>query len=99
MTDANDVFAYVQDVSAGWHEYERIAAAVGDDQPDGMIVHLAGPTPEGYRIIDVWRSRAHWEAYRDGRLRPALRALAGDSEAQGSRFQPLSVRHVMTSAL
>jgi hypothetical protein len=25
--------------------------------PDGQLRHFAGPTPDGFRVIDVWDSR------------------------------------------
>jgi hypothetical protein len=37
-------YAYVQDVASSWDQYERVAAALADPPPEGLIVHVAGPT-------------------------------------------------------
>lgn len=89
-------YAYVQDVAEEWEVYERLAAALGDAVPVGLIVHVAGPTDSGYRIIDVWESRAAWERFRDERLRPAVRKVAGTGSAvRPPTFRDLLARHVL----
>ena len=60
-------FAFVQDVPASWHRYERYAAAIAG-RPPGLILHVAGPTDEGFRIIDIWESEASWQRFRTERL-------------------------------
>ena len=30
---------------------------------DGLVFHTAGPTPGGFRILDVWRSREQFEKF------------------------------------
>jgi len=87
-------YTYVQDVAAAWEEYERVVAALGDEWPDGLIVHVAGGTALGYRIIEVWESREAWERFRSGRLRPAVRALAGDGPTQEPTFESFEVQDV-----
>ena len=32
--------------------------------PSGLLLHVAGPTDEGYRVIDVWATREDWERFR-----------------------------------
>jgi len=68
-------YAFVQDVPASWHRYERYAAAIAG-RPPGLILHVAGPTDEGFRIIDLWDSEASWERFREERLV----GEAGDSD-------------------
>lgn len=89
-------YAYVQDVAEDWENYERIAAALGDDPTDGLIVHAAGPTESGFRIIEVWESQEAWERFRNERLRPTVRSVAGDASAGAPVFQALAVQHVVT---
>ena len=36
-----------------------------DPRPGGLILHLAGPTDEGFRIIEVWESEAAWRDHAD----------------------------------
>ncbi len=88
-------YAYVQDVAAGWEAYERVAAALGEETPDGLIVHAAGPTGGGFRIVEVWESEASWERFREERLRPAVRAVAGDAPATEPVFESLAVKRVI----
>jgi hypothetical protein len=88
-------YAYVQDVAEEWANYERLAASLGDGVPDGLIVHVAGPTDSGFRIIDVWESQEAWERFRNERLRPAARRVAGDASAQQPIFRGLRVLHVL----
>jgi heme-degrading monooxygenase HmoA len=50
------------------------------DPPDGLITHTLATSADGAVIADVWESKEHFEAFRTGRLNPALEAVAG-SEA------------------
>ena len=88
-------YAYVQDVAEDWENYERLAAALGDGVPDGLIIHVAGPTDSGFRIINVWESEEAWERFRNERLRPAVRGVAGDASTQQPIFRGLRVMHVV----
>jgi hypothetical protein len=66
--------AIVRDTPATWDDYRAVAAQLGDDPPPGLVLHVAGRTAEGVRVIEVWRSRAAFEEYERSRLRPAERA-------------------------
>lgn len=70
-------YAYVQDVASSWEQYRGVAAALVDPHPDGLILHVAGPTDEGVRVIDVWESEEAWQRFRTERLDPAIAALGG----------------------
>jgi len=61
-------YAFVEDVAASWEHYARFAAAMDGSPPDGLLLHAAGPTDEGFRIIGVWESEADWDRFRDSRL-------------------------------
>lgn len=57
-------FAVVHDIAASWQDYHLIAeAALGTAAP-GLILHAAGPTQDGLRMIDVWTSEGAWSGYR-----------------------------------
>jgi hypothetical protein len=58
-------FAVVQDVPASWEQYAARGAALRESLPEGLQFHLAGPTDEGYRTIEVWATREAWERSRD----------------------------------
>jgi hypothetical protein len=85
--------AIVQDVAASWVEYERVAGAVVDATSAGLILHVAGPTDEGVRTIDVWESEAAWQRFRAERLTPAIVALGSALRLQPSlrEFHPLQL--------
>ena len=90
-----ETYAYVQAVAEEWETYERLAAALGEGVPDGLIVHVAGPTDSGFRIIEVWESQQAWERFRSERLRPAARRVAGDAPVHEPIFSDLRGMHVV----
>ena len=59
-------------------DYDRLmdSLGVGEDPPDGALLHLAGPHPEGgWFIVSVWASAGAFERFAHERLVPAARAL------------------------
>jgi hypothetical protein len=40
--------------------------------PDGGIAHLAAPMDGGWRVLDVWESKEHFDRFYDAALRGAL---------------------------
>jgi hypothetical protein len=60
--------------------YEAVSAKVmsGDQLPEGCQVHIAGPVEQGWRVITVWDSRERFDRFREEKLLPAIRELAGD---------------------
>ena len=42
--------------------------------PDGLMAHVAHPEGDGYRIVDVWRNVAAFEAWR-----PVLATLVAEA--------------------
>jgi hypothetical protein len=63
---------------ASWDDYERVSAAVGDAVPAGLILHAAGPVDGRWQAVGVWESKAAFEAFREERILPAVRATLGD---------------------
>jgi hypothetical protein len=55
-------------------EYDRVMEALGLDAnpPAGGMLHVCGADGGTLRIFDVWESEDAWNAFRDGRLMPAL---------------------------
>jgi hypothetical protein len=89
-------YAYVQDVASSWQQYERVAAALVDPPPAGLIVHVAGRTDEGVRIIDVWEDEEAWERFRKECLAPAIAALGGPARPEPT-FRDVRPQHVVVS--
>ena len=88
-------YAFVQDVAASWEQYELVTAVAVEPAPDGLILHLAGPTAEGFRVIEFWDDEAAWVRFRDERLTPALAALGGPSTPEPT-FRDVRVLHLVT---
>jgi hypothetical protein len=84
-------YAFVQDVAASWEQYGRYAAAVAS-RPDGLVLHVAGPTDEGFRIIAVWESEADWERFR---AELQLEPPPDGSPAPPATFRALEPLHVV----
>ena len=55
-------YALVHDVPASWERYAAIARSVGHGPP-GLLLHVAGPTDEGFRMIEVWETEAAWRQF------------------------------------
>ena len=75
-------YACVQDIASSWDSYERAAATLVDPVPAGLIVHVAGPTDDGVRIIEIWDTEEAWEQFREARLAPAIAALRGPARPE-----------------
>jgi hypothetical protein len=70
----------VQDIEGGNREvYDKIVEQVNveQDPPKGLIVHTAGPTESGYRIVDVWESAEAMQRFTEERLMPGVAASVG----------------------
>ncbi len=63
---------------ATWEDYERVSQAVGDDPPEGLIVHAAGEEGGKWRSVSVWESEEDWNRFREGRLMPAVTKALGE---------------------
>ena len=68
-------YAVVRDVAASWERYEWLAAAISEPAPAGLILHVAGPTDEGFRTIELWKSEQAWETFRRSKLQRVAAAL------------------------
>ncbi len=79
-------YACIHDVPSSWTEYERAAGSLVDPLPGGLLAHLAGPTDEGVRIIEIWDDEAAAARFHDERLGPLV------AELSGTRFRPPAVR-------
>lgn len=55
-------YAVIEDVPASWERYSVVARAMPRRAP-GLLLHVAGPTDEGFRIIEIWESEAAWHAF------------------------------------
>jgi hypothetical protein len=61
-------YAFVHDVPIGEEVYADISSKLGDEAPDGLVVHVVMKRVGGLRYVDVWESEAHWARFREERL-------------------------------
>ena len=90
-------YAFVQDVASSWDHYERVTASLMDPAPTGLILHVAGPTDEGFRTIEVWESEQAWQRFQAERLAPAIAALGGRARPAPT-FRGLRPAHTVVGA-
>jgi len=85
-------------VDATWEDYEKVAREIGDERPEGLIVHAAGEVDGHWRSVDVWESEEAHNRFRDERILPAVvRALGEERMAQGPPpAETFQVRHLIT---
>jgi hypothetical protein len=81
-----------------WSDYERIAQAIGEAPPAGLIIHAAGEVDGRWQAVSVWESRAAFEAFREERVLPAVRAVLGDELAAAGPppEEWFEVKHLIT---
>jgi hypothetical protein len=87
-------YAFVQDIAASWPDYQRVSAATLEPVPAGLILHAAGPTDEGVRIIAVWEREPAWQHFRTERLAPATACLGGPARRELT-FRELRPAHLV----
>jgi hypothetical protein len=56
-------YVIVEDVAASWEQYAHVASALAGPAPAGLIVHAAGPTDEGFRLVALWESEQAWRRF------------------------------------
>jgi hypothetical protein len=42
-----------------------------EQSPDGLIIHTAGESPQGFYVYDVWESKEHFQRFAESKLAPA----------------------------
>ena len=51
---------------------------------DGLLLHIGRATEEGFEVIEVWKSREHFDCYNREVVGPLIVELAGDNTASPS---------------
>jgi quinol monooxygenase YgiN len=88
------VYAFVQDVAASWMRYQAAARLLDEPTPVGLMLHVAGPTEEGVRMIEIWTDEEACQRYRAERLEPVIATLGVPASAEAS-FRDLHPGHVV----
>jgi hypothetical protein len=73
------VSAVVPELTADIYDAVTGKVMSGDELPEGCEVHIAGPVEGGWRVITVWDSRERFDRFREEKLLPAIREVAGDA--------------------
>jgi hypothetical protein len=55
-----------------------------EQSPDGLIVHTAGNSPQGFYIYDIWESKEHFQRFAENQL-----ATAGQEIGLEESFEPM----------
>ena len=85
-------------------QYENALKVVHPDDgkalPEGQLLHLAGPTDDGWLIVAVHDSQASWERFRDNTLLPGLASveegLPGPPDEMTFEVQTFHTQHRST---
>lgn len=59
-----------------------------DQSPEGLILHTAGETPEGFYIYDIWESKEQFERFNDTRIGPAMQEIFAGAQPDGPMPEP-----------
>lgn len=76
----------------GADKYDGIMRNIGLDRPDavwpkGVISHIAGQSADGWCVVDVWETKADFDAFFANQLAPAFGSVGGLPEPQVTTFQ------------
>lgn len=52
------------------------------DAPEGLLLHTAGESGQGWYVYDVWESQAHFQRFVDSKLGPALAEVGAAGSAR-----------------
>jgi hypothetical protein len=85
-------YVVVHDIACSWCEYERIGRELLEPPPAGLLAHVAGPTEEGVRLVDIWDGDRPDVRDRADRLTTAIGPVA--TRAVSRDFRP---RHVLVN--
>jgi len=88
------MYGVMQDMPAVTEaEYRLVEQHLGPDRPAGLVAHVAGPTADGWRVINVWNSEDDFRRFQSERLMRAsgLAAQAGLDASKAAAFRAFTV--------
>jgi hypothetical protein len=77
----------------GQDKYDAVMKELGlvvgsnANYPQGILSHVAGKTPGGWCVVDVWESEAAFGRFRETRLGPAFAKVGGIPDPRVTTFQ------------
>jgi hypothetical protein len=61
-----------------------------DQSPEGLLLHTAGETEQGWYVYDVWESPDHFQRFAEAKLGPAIEQPgAGGGARPEPQFFPI----------
>jgi hypothetical protein len=70
----------IQDFEATREEYDQVNEKLGEDTPEGGILHAAVDLGDGkMRAVDVWESAEHYQKFVQDQLIPAIAEVNPDA--------------------
>jgi hypothetical protein len=86
------MYAYCLDMPGVTEEMAtRVDTEVGGAPVKGLVAHVSGPSPTGWRIIDVWESEEEYNHFQAERLNPALQVATDGATPPSRPFESLAV--------
>jgi hypothetical protein len=90
------MYGVVTAVPAPVDLYDRVHAEIRrrtDGEVDGLLVHLARATSNGFEVIEVWQSREHFYRYAQEVVDPSASAVVpGQAPPAGQSGVEFEVR-------
>lgn len=81
-------YAVEYEVPGNEQIYAKVKAEIGEETPDGMVVHFVVKSEGGLRHFEVWDSQQDWERFRDERVDPAVGKVLASLGFEGERPTP-----------
>lgn len=88
----------------GEADYDKVNQILGidtvtgeGDWPAGLVSHTAGPTEDGWRVIEVWESQEDQKAAM-GRVGPALQQAGVNKPPRRSEWSKVKLHHTPPKA-
>ena len=55
----------------------QVTEQMGQGAAEGLLVHIARKTPDGFQVIEVWESKQQCDQFQDTVLAPIIDRLSG----------------------
>ena len=69
--------------------YDQVNEAMQIEEtvpPEGLILHSAGPMPDGWYVYDIWESREHFQRFSEEQVAPAVQQVTGAAMTNEPQF-------------
>jgi hypothetical protein len=70
----------IQDMTREQYDGMIEASGLADRLPPGQIAHVAGPMDGGWRVVDLWESRDHFDRFAIETLAPLMGGQAPEPQ-------------------